>query len=76
MLGEKHGKHSVAAILSVIGLLASMVGVLLLFWFGMPFRVPAQGTIIIAERPTLADLRTDTKHRLLSYLGLHMSVPL
>ena len=58
--------------LSTIGLLASLVGVFLLFRYGMPFRVPSSegGDYIMSEQADPAGLRIDATYKAIGYVGL------
>jgi len=61
----------IAMILNMSGLAATLVGVLLLFRFGMPYRVPQinEGSLW-ADKPTAQDLRLNRRYRLWGWVGL------
>jgi hypothetical protein len=56
---------------SVIGLCVSLLGVLLLFRYGMPYRIPApEGDYIITEQPNPEGVKVDAKYKFLGFIGL------
>jgi hypothetical protein len=57
-----------AAIVNTIGLLASSVGVVLLFWFAMPYRQRGPRSINIGAEPK--EIRLDARYDALGRLGL------
>ncbi len=61
--------------LSIIGLVASLFGVLLLFRYGMPFRVhTAEGGYVTAKQADPAELRLDVRYKVIGYIGLALIV--
>ena len=59
----------------VIGLFANLVGVFLLFRYGMPYRVPAtNGDYIVTEQTDPEGLQTDARYRLFGKFGLALIV--
>jgi hypothetical protein len=64
-----------AKTLSIIGLVATLAGVLLLFRYGMPFRVHSpEGEYIITEQADPAELRLDARYKCRGYFGLALVV--
>lgn len=60
-----------AANWNILGLVLVMVGVLVLFAFGMPFRVPTGGaTFYIAEQKDEREAKIDLLFKALGYLGI------
>jgi hypothetical protein len=57
-----------AAVFSVAGLVANFFGVILLFWFAIPFRIQG-GYYGPSSRPA-AEERKDARYKLLAYLAL------
>ncbi|WP_448041115.1 hypothetical protein [Bradyrhizobium liaoningense] len=64
-----------AAVYSVIGLVLSLIGVLLLFRYGMPFRIAApEGDYIITEQPDPEGVEIDARYKAIGYVGLGLVV--
>jgi hypothetical protein len=64
-----------AATLNVIGLVATLAGVLLLLRYGMPYRVSSQeGDFLVTETPSPEGLKTDARYRRLGFIGLALVV--
>lgn len=60
-----------AASLNTAGLLFTLVGVLVLFRYGMPFHVPTGGAIhIILEQVDAQEKQLERKYQIYGYLGL------
>ncbi len=56
---------------SVLGLVFALVGVLMLFRYGMPFRVRTEGvTYLITEGVDEAEKAVDRRYTMLGYVGL------
>lgn len=64
-----------ATIFNVAGLIATLVGVFLLFRFGMPCRVPQinEGSLW-ADKPTERDQRLNRRYRFWGWIGLALIV--
>jgi len=64
-----------ATIFNVAGLIATLVGVLLLFRFGMPYRLPQinEGSLF-ADKPTEQDRRLNRRYRFWGWVGLVLIV--
>ena len=61
--------------LNVFGLVANLIGVILLFRYGMPYRIPTEGfSFLTTETPNPAELATDTLYWWLGLLGLSLIV--
>jgi hypothetical protein len=62
--------------LNVFGLVASLVGVILLFRYGMPYRIPMGGySILTPDNPTDPNgAATDTLYSWLGWLGLGLII--
>jgi hypothetical protein len=61
-----------AAIFTVVGLIANLVGVLLLFYFGMPFRIP--GDYYSPSNRPEAEEKKDTRYKWWGYAGLMLVI--
>lgn len=62
-------------ILNTVGIVLSSIGVIILFYFGMPFHVPTGGSIGIAiEEINQDDVRIERRNAILGYLGLIMII--
>ena len=59
-----------AANLNILGLIANLVGVVLLFRYGMPYRVPYRGSFILREDDDADEPKRDAVYKRLGYLGL------
>ena len=55
---------------SIAGLVTSLVGVLSLFRYGMPYRVPTGGGSARVTMPTEDGKKAERRYRLLGWLGL------
>jgi hypothetical protein len=61
--------------LNLTGLFLELVGVFILFRYGMPFHVPTHGTItLIIERRDLQAVALERRYELLGYVGLGLLV--
>ena len=60
------------AILNTIGIVTALVGVLLLFRYGMPFRVSAGGGDMVVTNPTEENIREESRYWWLGLLGLSL----
>jgi hypothetical protein len=59
------------AALNIIGLLLNLVGVIILFRYGMPFHVPTGGAInIVTEQVDAAQKALESRYEIFGYLGL------
>ena len=57
--------------IGTIGIVTNMLGVLILFWFGTPFRFPTGGVNILAlNDPIPRDVFVDKVFFVLGWLGL------
>jgi uncharacterized membrane protein len=56
--------------LSLGGIVVSVVGVLMLFFFGMPYRLQAEGQYIITESLPEEEARLNRVYRFLGFVGL------
>jgi len=63
-----------APLWSIFGLALSLIGVLLLFVFGMPFRIRAEGGNILTTRPDPARLRGEKIYSALGAIGFALIV--
>ena len=59
---------------NIIGLILTLVGVVMLFLFGMPFRVRASGGEPITTIPTIAGQKAEKRFSALGWIGLAMIV--
>jgi hypothetical protein len=56
---------------NILGLFLVMIGVLDLFVFGMPFRIPTDGAVhLILERRNEAEAKKDQLYKVLGYVGM------
>ncbi len=59
------------ALLNTAGLVLSLIGVIILFLYGMPFHVPTRGTtFLVAGQKSQPDIRKEKAYQKLGYLGL------
>jgi hypothetical protein len=72
MLAGKHLEEILSPqAMNIIGLVANAVGVILLFMFGMPFRVAStKGELLRTSIVRPDEKRTDDLYKWLGYLGL------
>jgi hypothetical protein len=64
-----------AKILNSAGLGLTLIGVLILFWFGMPFHVPTGGAVaFIAEQPDKDAIALERRYTIYGYIGLILLV--
>jgi hypothetical protein len=64
-----------AAVLNVAGLIANLAGVILLFRYGMPFRVDTGGhSAYVTEVPNGAEIQKDKRYKRIGYLGLGLII--
>jgi len=62
---------SLARKLTFWGLLLGLVGVVILFYYGMPFHVPTNGaTFLLTEAINKADIALEHRYTLYGYAGL------
>jgi hypothetical protein len=60
---------------NVAGVLISLVGLLILFYYGMPFRVASGGvTYLITEQVDEREKDVDRRYKLLGYIGLALAI--
>jgi hypothetical protein len=63
----------IAIVLNVIGLSMNAAGVILLFFFAMPYRIPTpRGGYIVTGSPDPDDALTDKRFKMRSHLGLSL----
>ena len=61
--------------LAISGLLVTLAGVLILFRYGMPYRVETKGEIsIICEQTDEDEVKLDGRYRALGYFGLALAI--
>ena len=61
--------------LNLIGLALNLVGVLILFRYGMPFHVPTGGAVsLITETRDQADIALEQRYTLYGYFGLGLLI--
>jgi hypothetical protein len=61
--------------LAVFGMLINLAGVLVLFRWGMPFRVPNGGSnALLISGPTLSGIAVDQVYETLGWIGLSMTI--
>jgi hypothetical protein len=63
-----------SATLNTIGQVLSLVGLLMLFVFGMPFRIRAGGGDVVTTNPTESGKRAEALYGFLSWVGLFFAV--
>jgi hypothetical protein len=65
-----------AVVFNVAGLMANLAGVILLFRYGMPFRVPSKGRIVrvLSGPPNQDEIKEDRHHARLGLLGLGLII--
>lgn len=62
-------------VLAVIGLVSALLGLLLLFRYGMPFRVETRGEIsIVTGGIDSNEIALEQRYRTLGYLGLGFAI--
>lgn len=61
-------------ILNGIGLVANLVGVILLFRYGMPYRHTGSFLLLSGDAVSDGDRRQDALYRLLGWIGLFLIV--
>lgn len=60
---------------NVSGVLIALVGLLILFRYGMPFRVASGGaTYIVTEQVNEQEKKTDSRYKTFGYIGLSLAV--
>ena len=57
-------------ILNTGGQVLALGGVLILFFYGMPFHVPADGGDVVIANPTAKGKRKESCYRWMGYVGL------
>jgi hypothetical protein len=61
--------------ISVAGVLISLVGFLILFYYGMPFRVPTGGvTYIITQQINEEEKKIDRRYKMFGFLDFLLAV--
>jgi hypothetical protein len=61
----------VPKLIAIIGLTVNAIGVLLLFRFGMPFRIEMKGkNMVVAGQTDSKEVEREQTYRLLGYVGL------
>jgi hypothetical protein len=61
--------------LDIVGLVTNLAGVLILFRYGMPYRVATAGVRLIAVPDVdVAAIKIDKKYRLLGIIGIMLTV--
>lgn len=64
-----------ADVISIAGLATSLAGVLMLFRYGMPYRVSSpDGSFILSERPNPEGDQEDARYRVFGFIGLFLIV--
>jgi hypothetical protein len=59
------------AALNIIGLVLNLVGVIILFRYGMPFHVPTGGAVhLVTEQVDAAEKALESKYGIFGYFGL------
>ncbi len=59
------------AALNIIGLVLNLVGVIILFRYGMPYHVPTGGAVhIITEQIDTAEKALESRYEIFGYFGL------
>jgi hypothetical protein len=62
-------------LLSLSGLALNLVGVLILFRYGMPFHVPSGGAVhLILEKTDQAEIELERRYTLYGYVGLFLLI--
>jgi hypothetical protein len=60
---------------SVVGMMMGLVGVLLLFRYGMPFHVETGGvTLISIEQVDVEEIKKEKVYKILGYIGIALVV--
>ena len=60
---------------NVAGVLISLSGFLILFRYGMPFRVPSGGvTYLITEKVDEQEKTTDRRYQMFGYVGFTLAI--
>ncbi len=67
------GAHA-TVVLQSVGAVTNFAGVLLLFRYGMPFRVRAKPSYMVVRLQSSDDQRTDKHYAVCGYLGIAMVV--
>jgi hypothetical protein len=74
MLSAKHG-GLVAKELAIAGLIAALVGLLLMFRYGMPFHVEGKGHVhLVTGMIDQDELKLEQRYRALGYVGLAFAI--
>ena len=61
--------------LNLIGLSLNLIGVLILFRYGMPFHVPSGGAVhLILEKTDQAEIDLERRYKVYGYIGLFLLV--
>ena len=56
---------------NIVGIICGLAGVLILFRYGMPFRVSMEGySSVVAGDPDPVEIARDSRYRILGYVGL------
>jgi hypothetical protein len=62
-------------VLNIIGLLLNLVGVVILFRYGMPFHVATGGAVsLITEKLDQADIALEQRYEVYGYIGLALLI--
>lgn len=63
------------AALTVAGLISGLTGVLLLFRYGMPYRIPStNGDYIVTQQADPEGLKLDARYKRLGVIGLILTI--
>ena len=63
-----------AASIGTLGLILNLIGVLILFAFGMPYQLRAGGGDMIHTNPTPEGIRRERRNQRLGYAGLTLII--
>jgi len=75
MLSGKHGAMEMSKTASIAGLALSLVGVLLLFRYGMPYMIETKGEVgVILEGVDQKAIETEKRYRYFGKIGLALVV--
>jgi uncharacterized protein YjeT (DUF2065 family) len=68
---RKNENQMCERVLNLAGLGLNLIGVLILFRYGMPFHVPSGGAIhLILEQTDQAEIKLERRYKLFGYIGL------
>jgi hypothetical protein len=72
---EKAKRQVSGKILNLAGLALNLIGVLILFRYGMPFHVPSGGAVhLILEQTDQAEIELERRYKLFGYIGLALLI--